>query len=91
MSKIDLSTEIAGIKFKNPILAGAGEIAEDVRGVKRMLSGGVGGIVSKSYTSMKLQVRRPRPNNFVLRGKGYTQSGSFINCSTSHPETIDGL
>lgn len=89
MKEIDLSTEIAGVKFRNPILSGAGEIAEDVRGVKRMLSGGVGGIVSKSYTSMKLQVRRPRPNNFVLRGKGYTQSGSFINYSTSHPQTID--
>jgi len=89
MSNLDLSTEIAGVKFKNPVLPGAGEIAEDVRGVRRMLSGGVGGIVSKSYTSMRLQVRRPRPNNFMLRGKGFMQAGSFLNYSTSHPQTID--
>ena len=60
---VDLSIEIAGVKFKNPILPGAGELAEDVRGVKRMIAGGVGGIVTKSYTSMKSQVKRPRPNN----------------------------
>src|SRR4030067_2933193 len=89
MSNLDLSTEISGVKFKNPVLPGAGEIAEDVRGVRRMLSAGVGGIVSKSYTSMRLQVRRPRPNNFMLRGKGFMQSGSFLNYSTSHPQTID--
>jgi dihydroorotate dehydrogenase/Pyruvate/2-oxoacid:ferredoxin oxidoreductase delta subunit len=86
---VDLSIEIAGVKFKNPILPGAGELAEDVRGVKRMLAGGVGGIVTKSYTSVKSQVKRPRPNNLVLRGRGYTQSGSFITYSTSHPETVD--
>jgi len=87
----DLSVEVAGVKFKNPILPGSGELAEDVRGVKRMIDAGVGGVVTKSYTSMKQVVRRPKPNNFPLPGRGYTQNGAFITYSTSHPVTVDEM
>jgi dihydropyrimidine dehydrogenase (NAD+) subunit PreA len=85
----NLSVSVAGVKFKNPIIPGSSELAEDIRGVRRMIRAGVGGVLTKSYTSMKAEVRRPKPNNFPIPGRGYSQSGSFLTYSTSHPETID--
>jgi dihydroorotate dehydrogenase len=51
MVAIDLSVEIAGVRFKNPVLPGASELVFDERSALALLRTGVGGIVTKSFTS----------------------------------------
>lgn len=89
----DLSVTIAGVKFKNPILPGSAETAEDIETVKKMVASGVGGVVTKSFSSMKEPTRRLRPYNFALSskrfGRGYGETGSFYTYACPHPRDIE--
>ena len=50
MKGIDLSVEIKGLTFRNPILPGSTDIVLDARGgVKCIEQGTIGGIVAKPY------------------------------------------
>jgi dihydroorotate dehydrogenase subfamily 1 len=90
MSKPDLSTEIKGIKFRNPVLPGSSDIILDVRGVERCLQQGVGGIVTKSFTPTRFRTRA-RPYHFNYRVFGKEFSCNFVSKgSVCHldPETV---
>jgi len=90
MVQPNLEVEVAGVKFKNPILSGASELAHDVQGVRRLIKGGVGGIVSKTLTSMKSIMARPRPYMFPLKTiKGFEESGALITYAAPHIEDCD--
>lgn len=79
---IDLSVSIKNVKFRNPVLPGASEIVLDEIGVERCISQGIGGIVTKTYTTTKFRTRA-NPHRFPLKrfGKGLETSwlgvGSF--------------
>lgn len=91
MPKIDLSVTVAGVKFKNPVLSGASELAQDERGVLRLLEAGVGGITTKSFSSMKAITRRPRPYQFPLTYAPHfemKESGAFYTLACPHPEDL---
>ncbi len=55
----DLSVEICGLKFDNPILPAAGPTVWDGRAMLRCVAGGAGGIVSKTISTTAAQVPQP--------------------------------
>ncbi len=82
MSDIDLSVKICGLTFRNPILPGSSDIILDEIGVEKCIDQGIGGIVTKTFTSGPLRTRaRPYHFNYRVFGKGHENSwitrGSF--------------
>jgi len=73
MSSTDLSVEVRGLTFRNPILPGSSDLVLDERGVMKCIEQGVGGIVTKSFSTAAPSFRtRARPWRFHYRvfGKG---------------------
>jgi len=50
---MDLSVTIAGVRFKNPLLAGSANHVRGLEPTKRIIRSGVGGIVGKSVTDLE--------------------------------------
>ena len=73
MSDIDLSVKIKGLTFRNPITPGSSDIVLDEKGVENCIENGIGGIVTKSFTSHPALRTRARPYHFNYRvfGKGF--------------------
>lgn len=59
----DLAVEIAGVRFKNPIVVGSATPTMNCRGMKKGIDGGAGAVIAKSLfaESGKLGRRFPRP------------------------------
>jgi len=59
----DLSVEIGGVRFKNPIVVGSATPTMNARGMKKGIDGGAGAVIAKSLfaESGKLGRRFPRP------------------------------
>jgi len=55
----DISVEIAGLKFRNPILNSACPISRDGPAMERLAENGVGGLVSKTIGVVAAKVPRP--------------------------------
>ncbi len=93
MGAVDLSVEIGGVSFKNPVLPGASELALDEQSALDLVRVGVGGIVTKSFTSQKDRRVRVRPYQFPLRGfgNGFEESGSLYSLSAPHVEEMDRI
>jgi len=62
----DLSVEICGIKFANPVLPAAGPPGWNGEALRRCAEGGAGGLVSKTVSVEPARV--PRPNMAQIRG-----------------------
>lgn len=60
---VDLSVEIAGVRFKNPIVLASATPTMDSRGIKKGIDGGAGAAIAKSLfgESGKLGRKFPRP------------------------------
>lgn len=56
---VDLSVEIAGLRFKNPIMNAACPISRDGKALEELAAGGAGGIVSKTISVVAAKVPRP--------------------------------
>ncbi len=65
---VDLKVEIAGLKFRNPILNSACPISRDGPAMERLADNGAGGLVSKTIGVVAAKV--PRPHMGVLNN-GY--------------------
>ena len=48
---LDLSAEIAGLKFKSPILVSSSELTSDLSISKDLAHRNIGGIVTKTFTT----------------------------------------
>ena len=69
---VDLSVEIAGLKFKNPVMNAACPISRDYEAMKQLIDNGVGGVVAKTISVEPAIV--PRPSMAVVdRGYGRVQ------------------
>lgn len=90
-SAMDLSIKIAGIVFKNPVLPSASELVFDGKSAKMVAEAGVGGIVTKTFTSPPEYRIRLRPYQFPLArfGSAFRRSGSFYSLATPHVEDMD--
>lgn len=56
---VDITVEIAGMKFKNPIMNAACPISRDGPAMEALAAGGAGGIVSKTIGVVPAKVPRP--------------------------------
>jgi len=56
---VDVMVEIAGLKFKNPIMNAACPISRDGKAMEELAAGGAGGIVSKTIGVVPAKVPRP--------------------------------
>ncbi len=62
---VDISTEFAGLKLKNPVMTAAGPTSRDGMTLLNAAAGGVGGLVAKTVSVKPADV--PRPNMAALR------------------------
>lgn len=62
----DLSTELAGIRFKNPIIVAAGTPTMNAENMILCIKHGAGGVVAKTVTYAKLHQVQPRPRFHVV-------------------------
>ena len=62
---VDISTEFAGLKLKNPVMTAAGPTSRDGMTLLNSAAGGVGGLVAKTVSIKPADV--PRPNMAALK------------------------
>ncbi|NHJ13760.1 MAG: 4Fe-4S dicluster domain-containing protein [Candidatus Thorarchaeota archaeon] len=67
----DLKIEVAGLKFRNPVLTAAGPTSRDGMTLLNAAAGGVGGLVAKTVSLKPADV--PKPNMSAL-GSGRAES-----------------
>ncbi|MFW6071575.1 MAG: hypothetical protein ACOC86_04240 [Candidatus Bipolaricaulota bacterium] len=56
---MDISTEIAGLEFENPLMPAAGPLTGSPGTIKRVVNQGVGGIVTKTVSTEAAEVAKP--------------------------------
>jgi len=62
----DLSTTIAGVKFKNPIIAAGSTVTLTLHNMRKCIEAGVGGIETKSISENEISQRWQYPANAFL-------------------------
>ena len=67
MADVDLSVEIAGITFKNPIILASGPPTRSAERIIRAMKYGAAGAVTKTITYDVMQQIQPRPRMYVVR------------------------
>jgi dihydroorotate dehydrogenase len=75
---VDLETEFAGLRFKNPVAAAAGPITSTPYTLKRCIEAGVGSVTVKSVGLDPLTQFLPRPGNWFCDRLG--DRGSLMHC-----------
>ncbi|MEM1825969.1 MAG: dihydroorotate dehydrogenase, partial [Desulfurococcaceae archaeon] len=66
---IDLSVEISGIRFKNPLMSASCPISRDSESIKKLVDNNIGGVVAKTISITPALV--PRPSIAIVdRGLG---------------------
>ncbi len=84
MGNIDLSIKFKDLTFRNPIIPGASDIIMDEMGVIKCIEQGVGGIVTKSFTSGPWRTKaQPYHFNYRIFGKGL--ENNWISRGGFHP------
>jgi hypothetical protein len=88
---VDLTVRVAGITFRTPVLPAASELVFDRHSAERVANSGVGGIVTKTFTSSPEFRIRVRPYQFPLAhfDPALKKSGSFYSLSSPHVEEMD--
>jgi dihydroorotate dehydrogenase subfamily 1 len=88
---MDLKTQVLGVRFKNPILPGASELVFDGESANRVAEAGVGGLVTKTFTSPAEYRVRLRPYQFPLArfNSALKGAGSFYSLASPHVEEMD--
>jgi dihydroorotate dehydrogenase (fumarate) len=81
---------VAGVTFKNPILPAASELVFDQESALRIAHSGVGGMVTKTFTSSPEFRIRLRPYQFPLGhfDPAFRESGSFYSFASPHVEEM---
>jgi len=81
LSKVDLSVEFCGIKFKNPFILGSGPTTGDAERLKKAAKMGWAGAVTKTigpwgWPEDREGYRHPRPNYWLWRFTPYIEKTS---------------
>jgi len=90
MGKVDLSVELGGVRFKNPVIAGACDLTATLWGIRKCAESGVGGIVMKTLSTDPNARTRTCPYFTTLErfGKGFeTLLGTTEAYNAATPET----
>lgn len=80
MTDVDISIEICGVTFKNPIIIASGTPTKDAKYMLKAIKSGAGGIVSKSVTTNPLLQKYVRPRFTILHKKGWPYCFSNYSC-----------
>ena len=90
MTVPDLSTTVAGVRFRSPVLVSSSECTADLEMVRRLCDGPVGGLVTKTFTSNPGHKVRVRPYQFPLNvlGKGYREGKALYSLAAPHVEAL---
>src|SRR4030042_5184903 len=90
---VDLTVKVAGITFRSPVLSAASELVFDGKSAERVANSGVGGIVTKTFTSAPEFRIRLRPYQFPLGhfDPALRKSGSLYSLASPHVEDIDEI
>jgi dihydroorotate dehydrogenase subfamily 1 len=76
---VELSVEIAGLKFKNPVMNAAGPLGRDGAALCKIAENGAGGLVTKTISDTVAEVPRPC---LALIDKNATRSYGLLNVET---------
>ena len=90
---IDVSVQLAGLKFKSPVIVSSSECGSDLSQVKILTKMNVGGIVTKTFTTPGEFRIRVRPYQFPLNkfGRGFKEGGSLYSLAAPHVEERDQI
>jgi len=88
---VDLKVDVAGVTFKNPVLPAASELVFDAPSAKRIVEAGVGGVVTKTFTTSPEFRIRVRPYQFPLNhfDPAFKRSGSFYSLASPHVQEMN--
>ena len=88
---VNLQVKVAGLTFKSSVLSAASELVFDGNSAERVARSGVGGIVTKTFTSAPEFRIRLRPYQFPLAhfDPALKKSGSLYSLASPHVEDID--
>ena len=75
---MDLTVNVSGIRFRNPVLPAAGPNVKDSRMMIEAFKGGAGGVVSKTISTRAASDRRPTIRKGVCRGLYNAETWSEI-------------
>jgi dihydroorotate dehydrogenase len=78
---VDLSVEIAGVRFPNPVLVGSCSLTSNLRGVRALAQAGAGGIITKTIS--------PDPMPGPPRGFRIARSCASLAVSADPRLTVD--
>jgi len=70
---VDLSVEIAGVRFPNPVLIGSCSLTSSLRAIEELVGAGAGGIITKTIS--------PDPMPGVPRNFRIARSGASLAVS----------
>jgi dihydroorotate dehydrogenase (NAD+) catalytic subunit len=73
----DLQTEVAGLRFRNPVLTAAGPTSRDGMTLLNAAAGGAGGLVAKTVSVAPADV--PRPNMAALENSRVGSRRGMLN------------
>jgi dihydroorotate dehydrogenase (fumarate)/dihydropyrimidine dehydrogenase (NAD+) subunit PreA len=78
--KPDLSIEVCGVKFKNPIVVASATPSKDAKFMKRCVDAGCGGIIAKTVTDEVKMQHYVSPRFTVLHKKAWPHDFSNYSC-----------
>jgi dihydroorotate dehydrogenase/ferredoxin len=88
---VDLTTEIAGVVFKNPIAVASGTATRNIYSVRRCVKAGVGAIVTKSIALVHEPDRRRLPRPAIWFFDKYGDPGSGTNIEIANLPAKEGI
>jgi len=87
--KPDLSVDLCGIKFKNPVVIASATPTKNAEYMRRCVESGAGGIVTKTISPEPLLRKYVSPRFTVLHKKGWPHIYSNYSCEFLATYTID--
>ncbi len=88
---LDLAVKVGEVTFRNPVIAAASELVFNGESARRVADAGVGGIVTKTFTTHPELRVRLRPYQFPLSrfNPAFKESGSFYSLASPHVEEMN--
>jgi len=87
--KPDLSVEVCGIKFKNPIVVASATPTKDAKYMRKCVEAGAGGVISKTISPEPLLTKYVSPRFTVLHKKGWPHIYSNYSCEFLATYSVD--
>ncbi len=91
IADLDVKVKVAGLTFRNPVLPAASELVIDGQSTKKIINAGVGGVVTKTFTTDPEFRIRLRPYQFPLNhfDPAFKKSGSFYSLASPHVQEMN--